>query len=122
MSARVIDRADWTDYVDAFSRRHDGWLVSVAVESGSAARKYVSRDMPLRGVVAESHDGADALMLFTGDATPHAAHIVGHATALEVDETSEGAEAALTITDQSGARTILEFRSAVPPELVDGIA
>lgn len=122
MSRRVIDRAEWADYVDAFSRRHDGWLVSVAVEEGSAPRRYVTHDLPLRGVVAELDDDISSMMVFTGDASPHATHFVGHATALEVEETGEGADAALTIADESGARTILEFRSPMRPELVDGMA
>ena len=122
MSRRVIDRAEWIDYVDAFSRRHDGWLVSVAVDEASNARRYVVRDVPLRGVVAELDDDISSMMVFTGDTSPHATHFVGRATALEVEETREGADAALTITDESGARTILEFRSPMRPELVDGVA
>lgn len=122
MSRRVIDRAEWVDYVDAFSRRHDGWLISVAVHEGPGSRRYVTRDVPLRGVVAELDDDTSSMMVFTGDTTPHATHFVGHATALEVEETGDGADSALTITDASGARTILEFRSPTRPELVDGIA
>lgn len=122
MSRRVIDRAEWVDYVDAFSRRHDGWLISVAVDEDSNARRYLTHDVPLRGVVAELDDDISSMMVFTGDTTPHATHFVGHATALEVEETGEGADAALTITDESGARTILELRSPMRPELVDGIA
>ena len=110
------------NFVDAFSRCHDGWLISVAVEQGSAPRTYVTHDMPLRGVVAEMHEDTSSVMVFTGDTRPHATHFVEHATELEVEETGEGAEAALTITDESGARTILEFRSPMRPELVDGIA
>ena len=81
----------------------------------------MARDVPLRGVVAELDDDISSMMVFTGD-TPHATHFVGHATALEVEEDRDGADAALTITDESGARTILEFRSPMRPELVDGVA
>lgn len=122
MSHRVIDRAEWVDYVDAFSRRHDGWLISVAIAEGTGSRRYLTRDVPLRGVVAEVADDASSLMVFTGDTSPHATHFIGHATALEVEETREGADAALTITDESGVRTTVEFRSPILPELVDGIA
>jgi hypothetical protein len=108
------------DYVDAFSRRHDGWLVSVAVEKGSSPRRYVAREVPLRGVVAELEEDCSSMMVFTGDTKPHATHFVGHASGLEIEETREGADAALTITDESGMRTILEFRFPTRPELVDG--
>ena len=121
MSRRIIDRDGWADYVDAFSRRHDGWLISVAVEEPSNTRRYLAHNVPLRGVVAELEDDIGSMMVFTGD-TPHATHFIGHATELEVEETRQGADEALTITDESGARTIIEFRSPMRPELVDGIA
>lgn len=122
MSRRAIDRSEWTNFVDAFSRRHDGWLINVAVEEGSAPRTYVTHDVPLRGVVAELDDHSGSMMVFTGDTRPHATHFVEHPAALEVEETREGADAELTITDESGARTILEFRTPMRTELVDGIA
>jgi len=122
MSRRVIERAEWASFADAFSRRHEGWLISVAVEEPSRARRYVTRSLPLRGVVAELDEDAASLMIFSGDTTPHETHFVEHATSLVVGETAEGAESELTITDDSGARTILEFRSPMRPELVDGIA
>lgn len=119
MERREIDRRQWQEFVTAFSRRHDGWLVSVALEEEGGARRYLAHDVPLRGVVAERNDDADSLMVFTG-AAPHATHFVERPVSLAVDETAEGAEAELAITDDAGARTILEFRSPMRPELVDG--
>jgi hypothetical protein len=72
------------------------------------------RDVPLRGIVREG----DAMVIFTEDAT----HFVEKPAALAVGETAEGAEAELTVTAASGARTIVELRTPVRPELVDGIA
>jgi hypothetical protein len=122
MSRRAIDRQEWPEFVDGFSRRHEGWLISVAVEDDAAARRYIERDVPLRGVVAERNDDAGTLMVFTGDDTmPHAAHFVERPVSVVVEETADGAEAELTIADDSGTRTIIEFRSPVRPELVDGV-
>jgi len=121
MGRYPIERQEWPAFVDGFSRRHDGWLISVAVEQGAGARRYLARDVPLRGVVAELNDGTGSMMVFTGDTTPHATHFVERPVSLAVDETADGAEVELTITDDSGARTIIEFRSPMRPELVDGI-
>jgi hypothetical protein len=32
MSRRVIERSQWVDFVDAFSRQHDGWLIAMRPE------------------------------------------------------------------------------------------
>jgi hypothetical protein len=122
MSSRTIDRQEWRAFVDAFSRRHDGWLVSVAFEPGAGNRHYLARDVPLRGVIAKLNDHSGSMMVFTGDTVPHATHSVKRPISLAVEETAEGAEAELTITDDRGARTIIEFRSPMRPELVDGVA
>jgi hypothetical protein len=122
MSRQVIDRPEWSSFVDSFSRRHEGWLVSVAVEQGTSPRGYLVRDLPLRGVVAEMTDHNGSLMVFTGDTAPHTAHFIERPAAMTVDENEEGAEVELAIVDASGARTIVEFRSPMRPELVDGLA
>ena len=108
--------------MDGFSRRHGAWLVSLSVQQGALARRYLARDVPLRGVVAELNDDTGSMMVFTGDTMPHATHFVERPASLTIDETSDGAEAELTITDDSGNRTIVEFRSPMRPELVDGLA
>lgn len=122
MRRRVIERSEWTSFADEFSRCHDGWLVSVAVDEGSTPRRYVTRDVPLRGVVAELNEDGSSVMVFTGGGMPHATHFVEHATGFAVEKTRDGADAALTITGESGVRTIVELRSPMRPELVDGIA
>jgi uncharacterized protein DUF5335 len=122
MSRRDIDRQQWPAFVDAFSRRHGGWLISVGVENTGTERQYLAHDVPLRGVVAELGDDAGSMMVFTGDTTPHFAHFVPRPVSLAVEDTEEGAEVELTITDDSGGRTVIEFRSPMRPELVDGIA
>ena len=122
MSQRVIDRREWVGFADGFSRRHDGWLVSVALEEGSTTRAYATRDVPLRGIVAEGDEERASLMIFTGDVTPHVTHFIEHPALLAVEEMADGTEMELAITDASGVRTILELRSPIRTELVDGMA
>jgi hypothetical protein len=49
-------------------------------------------------------------------------HIVAHPTRVQVEETPEGAEVAIEIESQSEGTTLVRFRSAVLPELVDGVS
>ncbi|MGZ4809987.1 MAG: DUF5335 family protein [Thermoanaerobaculia bacterium] len=121
MSDRQIDRNEWREFLDGFSRRHEGWLISVSVEEGTSPPRYIERDIPLRGVVAELSDHTGSMMVFTGDTRPHSTHFVRRPSSLAVEETADEAEAALTITDESGVRTIVSFRSPMRTELVDGM-
>jgi hypothetical protein len=106
--------------VDAFSRRYQGWLVPLAVQQQGSDRRYLARDVPLRGIVSESIPGTRPMIVFTGEIDPHVAHFVGRPVALAVDENADCAEAELSITNDVGAQTIIEIRSPTRPELVDG--
>lgn len=121
MSPRAIDRKDWPAFAEAFSRRHDGWLVSVEVDEDGSHRR-IATDIPLRGVVAELGDSPGSFMIFTGFPQPHVAHFIEHPASLSVDETPESGETELVISDEGGSRTRIVFRSPVRPDTVDGIA
>ena len=122
MGLRVIERRDWSEFARGFSRRYEGWLISVAVERGAGDRHFVARDVPLRGVVAESNGDVSSMMVFTGDTTPHMTHFIDHPLSMTVDETADGVENALTILNSDESRTTIQFRSPMRPELIDGIA
>lgn len=120
--AHAVDRSQWTELFDFFSRRHEGWLVSVSVESpGSRDRRYVSFGVPLHGIVAELDEGRDAVMVFTGGAGAHEGHFIRHPVSLVADDSVEEADVQLTITDRDGDRTTIEIFSPMLPELVDGM-
>jgi hypothetical protein len=49
-------------------------------------------------------------------------HYIGNPSAVWFRIGPDGAEKALGIETEDGTRTVLEFRAALPPEMVDGIA
>ena len=112
MDRHAIAPAQWPEFADAFSRQHEGWLISVSVDG-----RCIARDVPLLGVVAEL-DETGTMMVFTGGLT----HFVAHPVAVSVDETAGGAEADVNIRDASGSSTTIALRSPMRPELVDGMA
>jgi hypothetical protein len=118
MRSREIEPTKWQEFVEAFSRRHDGWLVSIGLESESGKAELVARDVPLWGVIADAcHNNEEVLVI-----VPEVEHVIRHPQSIVIDETDEGAETSLTITDDSGSRTVIEFRSPMRTEFVDGIA
>ena len=110
---RQIRRTEWRTFFDQFSRRHDGWLVSLECDRVGTA----FRDLPLRGIAADER----TIEIFAhGPDGSHVTHVVRRPTLVVAEETSEGGDVAVTITNAEGQRTVVQFRAAVPAEMVNG--
>lgn len=122
MSVVDIPPAEWAEFLESFSRRHRGWLVSVS-QSGAAGAPFAGDYRPLAAVTPE-RDGprisAIAISFAAGDGPPVVR--VAHPTIVHVERTSEGAEQALEIVDEDRLRTRLAFRAAATPDMLDGVA
>ncbi len=122
MKSREIDRTEWRQFTEAFSRQHDGWLVSLYAERRSGEHDYIARDVPFRGIIAETDRGREAVtVMIDGSGDRHLSHTVSHPDRIVLIETDEGAEAAISVTDESGAVLTTEFRTPMPVSVVDGI-
>lgn len=124
MATREIPPAEWSAFLDSFSRQHRGWLSTIEVlDSGIGAQVQVQvREQPLAGITADVRHGDHALVsvLIGKISDPHVAHMVPDAAYVRLKESDAGVHEALQIQSRSGATTLLTFRSAVSPELVDG--
>jgi hypothetical protein len=121
MIVRLIARDCWTEELDRFSRQHAGWLVSIKTRMADGSVAVDAHDLPLQGVSSVSLDNSDIAMT-VGDARNHLTHGVRDATAVRIDLTADAAERALVIDAKDGSTTILEFRSPIRVEEVDGLA
>jgi hypothetical protein len=114
-----INKRDWSDFCDTFSRRHEGWLVSTSVAQPRAASIEIGHDQPLRGLTYEAE--RDELVVILGpELSDHLDHIIRHPLAIWLEQTEEGADESLHI-QSPGGETTLRFRVAALPEMVDGI-
>jgi hypothetical protein len=122
MRNRQVPHAEWPPFFEAFTRRHQGWLATVRVIDPKIGSQVEARDLPLEGIVvdAASH-GPISILLGTG-ADANIEHPVDRPEQVWVEMTEQGAEAALEIESAGGTKTILEFRGAVLPEMVDGLS
>jgi hypothetical protein len=118
---REIDRPEWSDFLDGFSRQHEGWLVTVEQVSTPSGQSAVeAHDLPLENVSSDP-DGTISVSV-GGTPERHLTHIVPRAARLLVEETDEGVDRGIRIDRSYGPSTRVKFRSAVRPEEVDGIA
>lgn len=119
MATREISREEWTDFFDSFSRRHEGWLVTMEV-LGSVGAQVEARELPLLGI-ASDRDGGNTISIIVGATEERVTHIIGKPTHVRVEETAAGVDRALQVESESGETTLISFRSAVSPEMVDGV-
>ncbi len=112
--------SDWTAFFDAFSRRHEGWLARLIVLDPKLGAQVEAFELPLQGVVADTRgrDITIQLGLRPGDVE----HAVRNAKRVWVELADDDAEAAVEIESSDGTKAILEFRPAVRPDEVDGLA
>jgi hypothetical protein len=112
MIERDIATADRAPFFSRFSKLHSGALVTLRV---GATDEVV--DQPFRGI---SEDGPD-LIVHTGGGTnqPHLGHRVAHASRIALEQTDEGADAAVAIVSRDGTRTELRFRWPLSADLLD---
>jgi hypothetical protein len=123
MTTREIKREDWPEFFDGFSRRHEGWLVTIELLDKELGDQIEVEDQPLKGIVAERKRDPKVIEIFTSNAAAESStHIIDKPTRVWVEETPEGAEMAVEIESEDHATTLIQFRSAVLPETVDGVA
>jgi hypothetical protein len=121
MRTRQIPRAEWFSFFEGFNRRHEDWLATVRVLSPTLGAQVEVRDLPFEGIVADPQ--GTSLSLHLGKSSEsHVEHPVERPIQVWLELTDDGAESALEIESETGIKTILQFRSAVLPEMVDGLA
>jgi len=123
MATQEISRDEWTTFLDRFSRQHEGWLVTLEVFAPDIGAQEEARELPLEGISVASKDSEPTTIAISVGKTPedHVTHTITEPTRVWLEQTSEGANAALEIESADGAKTLLRFRSTLPPEMVDGV-
>jgi hypothetical protein len=79
--------------------------------------------LPLEGLsLVSGENEAEAISIELGS-TPddHVSHSVIQPAHVWLEQTTEGANAALEIEATDGTQSLLRFRSALPSEMVDGV-
>jgi hypothetical protein len=123
MPTQEIPREDWSNFFDVFSRQHEGWLASLEVFGPEVGAQEEAHQLPFEGIsIASGGNGADAIAINLGK-TPedHVTHTITKPEHVWLEQTDGGANAALEIESENQNKALLRFRSALPPEMVDGV-
>jgi Family of unknown function (DUF5335) len=122
MSTQEIPNAEWNTFLDNFSRQHEGWLATLEVLGLDIGAQQEARDLPLEGITATTDDQSPTIAISLGKGPDnHVTHAITEPTRVWLEETPEGAAAALEIESADEVKTLLRFRSPMPAEMVDGV-
>jgi Family of unknown function (DUF5335) len=124
MRTREILRNEWSEFFDSFSRKHQGWLVTLQILGSDIGAQVAERDLAFEGIVAECNDvqGDEIAIMIGAKSDGHITHSLNRPTQVSLELTEEGADAALAIRSVDGSTALLQFRSPMLPEMVDGLA
>ena len=123
MKTREIPRTEWAAFFDSFSRRHEAGGSRLKIFGPEIGDQIEERELALEGVTAELADAGDKIEIMIG-AKPddHITHTITAPNQVSLEQTDEGADVVLAIKAADGTMTLLRFRSAILPEMVDALA
>lgn len=108
MTERDIPAAERQPFFARFSQLHEGALITLRVGTHD---EVVNR--PFRRVSSEGED----IVVLAGEA--HRGHRIPHVTAVRLEQTDEGADAAIAMISDDGTRAEVRFRSPIRADLLD---
>ena len=120
-SSVEVPAEDWSMFLDAFSRQHEGWLVTIAISTpeSSQVEAYARR---LRGVSVDHLRGRHTAYIETGDEQDSVlTHAVSGVARMVFLRSKSGAHRGLEIISADGTKTRMIFRSAILPDMVSGL-
>ena len=118
-----IAKEQWGPFLDAFSRAHEGWLVSVDVFDRDRTAATEADEQPLLGVTADRGGNRPSVSVVVGHEPDGVlTHVIEGVERVRLNRTSDGTEKAIEIRDREGRVTTVRLRMAIAPEMVDGIA
>jgi hypothetical protein len=124
MKTQEIPRNEWPAFLDSFTRRYEGWLADLEVFGSEIGSQIEEEELPLAGITAELGNGKpDRIAIMFGvDPNDHITHTITAPSQVSVEQTDEGADAALAIKAPDGTTTLLRFRAVRLPERIDAMA
>jgi hypothetical protein len=118
MPMRDVPRDEWAEYLDGFSRQHEGWPVTVEVLGAEVGAQVEAHELPLQGVTAELKGGGeDAITVIVGGGVvERVTHTVARPAHVRVEQSESGADLTLQLESSDGVATLVRVRPPVPPE------
>ena len=120
MKTKEIPKGEWREFFDRFSRQHEGWLATLEILGAEIGAQVEERELAFEGI-ADEIQGNEIMIMVGPTPDDHVTHSISHPVQVSLEQTDEGADAALAIKSSDGITALLRFRSPMLPEMVDGL-
>lgn len=111
MKTREIPREEWVSFFDNFSRKHEGWGVTLEVFGPDIGNQVEERELFLSGLSAELADAGDKIAIMLGGRRHgHLTHVISAPTEVGLEQSTEDTSGALQIKSADGTTALLHFQ------------
>ncbi|HLO00670.1 MAG TPA: DUF5335 family protein [Pyrinomonadaceae bacterium] len=123
MKTKEIKKDNWSEFFDSFSRQHAGWLVTLELFGADIGAQIQERELAFEGIMDEWDEvlGNQIVLMIGAKPDDHVTHSISHPEQVSLEQTDEGADAALAIKSADGVTALLRFRTPMLPEMVDAV-
>jgi len=119
MHTQEISRDEWVRVLDDFSKRHEGWIVTMEVVGATIGDQEEATGLPLVGIGADVKDNESRIaVMLGGRPEAHVTRIIEVPKRVWLERADEPAHDAVAVESEDGTTTIVRFQH-VPPEAVD---
>jgi hypothetical protein len=120
MATIEIERDDWLQFFKSFTRRHEGWLVTLEYLHPNLGDQIEVEGLPLGGISLETTDRDRIELSLFGNQRDHLTHVIEGPRHVWLKTSDQGADEVLELESEQGV-VLVRFHSAMMPEQVDGI-
>jgi hypothetical protein len=118
MQTREIPKSEWPAFLDSFSRQHEGSPIKLEIFGPELGAQVEENGLVLEGLTDEWDEvSCNKIMIMAGEKPDdHITHSIRCPTEVSLEQTDEGADAALSIKAADGTMALLSFRANVLAE------
>ncbi|HYJ86082.1 MAG TPA: DUF5335 family protein [Pyrinomonadaceae bacterium] len=123
MKTNTIPTNEWPKFFDALSRQHQGQVITLEIFGADIGAQVQERELAFEGIVDEWDEAQGNRIVIMMGAKPddHITHSIGRPTEVSLEQTDEGADAALAIKSADGTTALLRFCSPLLLEMVEAV-
>jgi len=117
MATGEIPREQWVKFFDDFSKRHEGWTVTLDVLRSDLGDQKEASNLPLVGISADPKQSGSAIEIMVGgQPDAHVTRIINRPKSIWVKELERPGHEAIEIESEDGIVTLVSFLHVDPEQ------